>query len=69
MPKRVQGPGRVAGPKRVSLQEWMFIVQRGYQFNITPQGRFDRPKPFDMEKDMQDPWVKWNLMRDKEFGL
>ena len=69
MPKRVQGPGRVAGPKRVSLQEWMFIVQRGYQFNITPQGRFNRPEPFDMQKDRQNSWVKWNLMRDKELGL
>ncbi|WP_457572141.1 FecR family protein [Desulfovulcanus sp.] len=69
VPQRVQGPHRVAGPKRVSMQEWMFIVQKGYQFNIRPDGAFERPKPFDMVKDSQNPWVKWNLMRDKEFGL
>ena len=69
MPQRVQGPGRVAGPKRVSIEEWTFIVQKGYQFNIRADGTFERPKPFDMKKDSQDIWEKWNLMRDKEFGL
>ncbi len=64
-PHRVAGPKRVAGPRRVSLEEWIVIVGKGYRFAISPKGVHADPTPFDREKDRQDPWVRWNLQRDK----
>ena len=62
-PHRVAGPTRVAGPHRVSLEEWIVIVGKGYRFSISPKGAYADPKPFDMEQDRREPWVKWNLER------
>ncbi|NCC24863.1 MAG: hypothetical protein EOM25_06655 [Deltaproteobacteria bacterium] len=63
-PTRVQGPTRVPGPHEVSLEEWLVIVAKGYQFSIAPDGSYAPPKPFDTQKDKEDPWVAWNLERD-----
>lgn len=66
---RVQGPMRIAGPKRVSVEEWTMIVARGYEFVVYPDGRFNVPKKFDVKQDSQNPWVKWNQQRDKQMGF
>ena len=68
-PHRVAGPSQVAGPHRVSLEEWIVIVGKGYRFSISPEGAYADPKPFDMEQDRQDPWVKWNLDRDTSLSF
>jgi hypothetical protein len=68
-PRRVEGPTRVAGPHRVSLEEWLVIVGKGYQFSISPEGAYSDPRPFDMEQERRDPWVKWNLERDKSLAF
>lgn len=68
-PHRVAGPTRVAGPHRVSLEEWLVIVGKGYRFSISPQGAYSDPKPFNREEDRKNPWVKWNLERDKRLSF
>ncbi len=66
---RVAGPERVQGPSRVDVGKWMEIVSEGYQFIIRADGRYDSPKEFDRAKDMQSPWVVWNMERDKALGM
>lgn len=68
-PTRVAGPQRVAGPHRVSVAQWMVVVAKGYRFNISPQGQYQDPEPFDMQKDRKDPWVAWNLERDNALNF
>ncbi|WP_462324366.1 FecR family protein [Desulfoplanes sp.] len=67
-PHRVSGPARVAGPHRVTLEEWMVVVGKGYSFSISPTGQYSDPVPFDMQKDRRDPWVKWNMERDRQLS-
>jgi hypothetical protein len=66
---RVAGPKKVQGPSRVDVGEWMEIISKGYQFVIRPDGRYDSPKKFNLDTDMQTPWVRWNMERDKALGL
>lgn len=66
---RVEGPKKVAGPKRISMQEWVILVSKGYEFVIYPDGRFVPPKKFDQEAESKDPWVLWNLERDRILGF
>lgn len=67
--RKVSGPSRVEGPRRVSVKEWTEIVGAGYQFVIRPDGRYDDPKAFDPEKDKADPFVRWNMERDKALDI
>ncbi|MFW5838284.1 MAG: FecR family protein [Desulfovibrionaceae bacterium] len=65
----VDGPEVVPGPREVSPQEWMRIVSSGYEFNIRADGRYDAPEPFNLRQDAQNPWVQWNMARDRLLGL
>lgn len=67
--ERVEGPKRVVGPKRISMQEWVILVSKGYEFVIYPDGSFVPPKEIDQETDSKDPWVLWNLERDRILGF
>ena len=68
-PVRVAGPSRVPGPHRVSVAQWMVVVSRGYRFTVFPTGRYLDPEPFDTQQDRTDPWVKWNLERDRTLDF
>jgi len=67
--KEVGGPQEVQGPSEISMQDWIMIVKSGYRFDVSPDGAFYRPVRFDRQKDLQDPWVRWNLNRDEETGF
>lgn len=68
-PEKVAGPTQVEGPKRVSMEEWLYVVAAGYQFRIGPDGRPAEPVRFDAAEDRKSPWVKWNIERDKKSGF
>lgn len=66
-PKEVAGPHEVAGPKEVSREEWTQIVLRQFQ-EITITDKFvTAPVSFDMNRERQDEWVRWNEERDLDF--
>jgi FecR protein len=64
-PKPVAGPSVIAGPKPVSMQEWVYIVKAMQQINIQSNGKADEPKEF-TEADDRDNWVDWNKERDNK---
>ena len=63
-PRRVEGPHLVEGPRRVTMQEWTYIVRAMHQIAILPDGTVSKPFRFDPREDADD-WVRWNQMRDK----
>lgn len=66
-PKEVAGPHEVAGPKEVSREEWTQIVLRQFQ-EITITDKFiTTPVSFDINRERQDEWVRWNEERDLDF--
>jgi ferric-dicitrate binding protein FerR (iron transport regulator) len=64
--QRVPGPTRVAGPHRVTIEEWIRIVESMQQVTVSSEGVPSKPRPFTMEEDLND-WVQWNLQRDRQI--
>jgi hypothetical protein len=64
-PKPVAGPATIAGPKPVSMEEWVYIVKAMQQINIKSDGKADEPKEFSAADD-RDAWVDWNRERDNK---
>jgi ferric-dicitrate binding protein FerR (iron transport regulator) len=62
--QRVPGPTRVPGPHRVTMQEWVRIVEAMQQITVSREGIPSKPRTFTMEEDLND-WVQWNLERDR----
>ena len=61
---RVPGPGRVAPPRRVTLNEWVQIMA-GMKINVRNDGTYDKSE-FDSKTDSDLDWVKWNQERDQK---
>ncbi len=64
-PKKVQGPTEVAGPKEVTVDEWVEIVKAMQQITINKKGQIVSSSSF--SKDDQDEstdWVQWNKRQD-----
>ncbi len=66
-PKEVAGPQEVAGPKEVSREEWTQIVLRQFQEVTITEKYITKPVTFDLNKERQDEWVRWNEERDSDF--
>jgi hypothetical protein len=65
-PKPVAGPTAVAGPKPVSMQEWVYILKSMQQIRIKSDGKAEEPKSFS-EKEDKDAWVDWNKEQDSKI--
>lgn len=64
--QRVPGPTRVPGPHRVTMEEWVRIVEAMQQITVSAEGIPSKPRTFTMEEDLND-WVQWNLERDGQI--
>lgn len=65
-PKSVPGPTAIAGPKPVSMNEWIYIIKSMQQIMIKADGNAEEPKEFIAEEEI-DGWVAWNKARDKKY--
>lgn len=66
-PRQVQAPTQVAGPREVSMQQWIEIIKAQQQIVVRPDGSFAR-SDFNFQEDEKLDWVQWNKKRDAEIN-
>jgi hypothetical protein len=59
----VAGPVPVAGPREVSLAEWLVIVRDMQEIRIGADGRIQTAGRIESAGDSD--WVRWNLERSR----
>ena len=64
-PQVLAEPVPVSGPHPVSMGEWVEIVKALQQITIDQKGEYEK-EAFDLKTVSDDPWVAWNLLRDKQ---
>jgi len=66
-PEEVPGPSEVPGPDFISREQWTEVVLQQFQQITVTEREISRPTPFDVAKERQDEWVRWNEERDADF--
>jgi len=64
---KLEKPTRVAGPKRISREEWTQLVLQQYQqVTLGRKGR-SAISGFDLPAASKEAWIRWNEERDRDF--
>lgn len=64
-PVRLTAPKPIAGPHKVTMEEWTYIVRSMQEIRIDKTGVPSKPFSFSPEAD-RDEWVDWNKELDRE---
>lgn len=64
-PTPVEGPRRVPGPTRITMEEWTILLKAMQEVSVSSDGKPGKPRIFTDQED-RDDWVEWNRMRDSE---
>jgi len=65
-PPRLTAPKPIPGPRKVTMEEWTYIVRSLQEIRIDKNGVATKPFSFSPEAD-RDEWVDWNKERDQEI--
>ncbi len=65
-PQEVAGPREIPSPKQISRADWTRLVSADQKLVIRP-GEIPQTEPL-TDEDKRDPWIAFNIARDRELG-